>query len=253
MSDLNKAIIFAAGMGSRLGSYARDLPKTLLPLGSQTIFDRIILGLDKIGVTNIVVVTGYAGSKLQYHALSYSSKLAQTKLNFEFITNNKLEIGNIYSFWLARNKMTEDFLLFNSDVVFDYGILDLLKKNQKPSALVIDDFKSLGKEEMKVKIAEGRTVKEITKDLDPSSASGEYIGIMKVSHGDAAKVLAKTEHLLSGQNFPLYYEDAFRLVANEEDCLFACSTEGLPWTEIDTVDDMNYARSIIIPRIENVV
>ena len=76
---------------------------------------------------------------------------------------------------------------------------------------------------------------------------------MKVSNDVAAKVRDKIELLLSQHKFPLYYEDAFGLVAKEEDCLFACSTKGLPWTEIDTIDDMNYARNIILPRIETLV
>ena len=253
MSQLNKAIIFAAGLGSRMGPYTRGLPKTLLTVGNQTIFDRIILGLDNIGIYDIVVVTGYAGSTLQSHALSCSKNLVEHDLNFEFVTNDNLEIGNIYSFWLARDKMNEDFILLNSDVVFDFGTLALLKKNQNPSALLIDDCKPLGIEEMKVKIKEGQVIKEIRKELDPSEADGEYIGIMKVSNDVAAKVRDKIELLLSQHKFPLYYEDAFGLVAKEEDCLFACSTKGLPWTEIDTIDDMNYARNIILPRIETLV
>ena len=149
--------------------------------------------------------------------------------------------------------MDEDFILFNSDVVFDFGTLALLKKNQNPSALLIDDCKPLGIEEMKVKTKEGQVIKEIRKELDPSEADGEYIGIMKISRDVAAKVTKKAEQLLSQHKYPLYYEDAFDLVAKEEDCFFACSTNGLSWTEIDTIDDMNYARNIILPQIETLV
>src|SRR2546425_1944773 len=253
MSFPDRAIIFAAGKGSRLGPYTGELPKTLLTVGNLTIFDRIIANLDRMDVKDIVVVTGHAGSRLRQHAISQSSKIARNKLQFEFIVNNDLDIGNIYSFWLARSKMLKDFLLFNSDVVFDHRILDLLRNDDNRSTLVIDDSKALGKEEMKVKIEKGGVIKEITKYCDPSIADGEYIGIMKVSDEVAKKVTSKIEQLLSQRQSPLYYEDAFRLVAKEQDCLFACSTTGLPWAVIDTIYDINYARSIIVPHIENLI
>ena len=251
MTAPKRAIIFAAGMGSRLGSYTKGLPKTLLNLGGLTIFDRAVIGLDKIDIKEIVVVTGYETEKLESHALGISRKLVQDRIRFEFILNSDLDIGNIYSFWLARSKMTEDFILLNSDVVFDYRILEILKKSQQTSALVIDKGKRLGEEEMKVLLDKMSVVKDISKVLDPSAAHGEYIGILKMNPEAANQVLVKVSELLEKRKFPLYYEDAFKLVAQRQDCLFACSTEGLAWTEIDTVDDMNYAKSIIMPQIEN--
>ncbi|MFY3740887.1 MAG: choline kinase [Candidatus Nitrosomirales archaeon] len=245
------AIILAAGMGSRLGEYSKHLPKTLLTVGNSTIFDRMVVGLSMIGIKDIVVITGHAASTLETHALSYSSKLVNNNVNFHFIRNNNLDIGNIYSFWLARGRMNEDFILLNSDVVFDYGILNLLKNDIHSSSLVIDDSKTLGEEEMKVNVTEGEIIKEISKKLDPISADGEYIGIMKLSSGDATKVIEQVERLMSEKQFPLYYEDALRRIANNNDFLVACSTKGLPWTEIDTVEDMQYAQTIILPQLQS--
>jgi choline kinase len=251
LSHPNKAIILAAGLGSRLGTYTSHLPKTLLSIGDLTIFDRISVGLDKIGVTDITVVIGYAESKLRSHILSVSTKLVNNRIKYEFIANDDLDRGNIYSFWLARNAMNKDFILANSDVVCHHDILELLKKDNHESALMVDDFKSLGAEEMKVNVNKYGAVKEITKNMKIENAKGEYIGIMKVSRKEAEKALEKTKFLLNNSSIPLYYEDAFSLLAKEEDCLFSCSTEGLPWTEVDTIDDMNNARNITLPQIHN--
>jgi choline kinase len=252
MSQVSKAIIFAAGLCSRLGPHTKDLPKTLLKVGELTILDRMIIGLDKVGIKDISIVVGYASTRLRSYVLTTSSTLVQNRIKFDFIENTNLDIGNIYSFWLARNKMIEDFILLNSDVVFHYGILEsLIRESSGISALLIDDSKTLGAEEMKVKIKDGgRIIKDITKKLDPKTANGEYIGITKISHDDVSKILEKVDQLLSEKKFPLYYEDAFRLVANESELLSGCSTRGLPWTEIDTVEDMNYARNTVLPRIE---
>jgi len=252
LPQINRAIIFAAGRGSRLGPYTHEIPKTLLAIGNLTIFDRIVMGLDGIGVRDIVVVTGHAGPRLQSHAV-ISQKLSENRVCFEFIVNSNLDLGNIYSFWLARDRMVEDCIVVNSDVVFHHGILELLRNNPSDTALVIENSKSLGLEQMKVKINDKGVVKEIAKELDPQAANGEYIGIMKISRNVAKKVIGKAEDLLSAQKFPLYYEDAFRLLAREEDCLFACSTEGLPWSEVDTEDDMHHTINRILPQIQSSV
>jgi len=251
MPTPNRAIILAAGRGSRLGDYTTGLPKTLLPIGGSTIFDRIVTGLNKIGIKDVVVVTGHAARSLETHALSCSSKLVNNDVSFQFVLNDNLDVGNIYSFWLARDKMTEDFVLLNSDVVFDYEILDLLKQDGNRSSLAIDNYKALGEEEMKVRVTKGQIIKEISKNLDPTTADGEYIGIMKLSGGDAAMVLEQIEDLLTEKRFPLYYEDALRKIANKNNFLMACSTRGLPWTEIDTVEDMQYAQTIILPQLQS--
>ena len=243
----------AAGRGSRLGSYTEGLPKTLLNIGDLTIFDRIVTGLDRIGIKDINVVIGYAGSRLQEHAGTISKKLIHDHANFEFIVNDHLDIGNIYSFRLAQEKMNTDFILVNSDVVFHHDMLEFLCTNPNDTALLVDDHKTLGSEEMKVIMNPKGFIKEITKELDPGKGGGEYIGIMKVSPGTAEKVNSKIDLLLSQQNGPLYYEDAFRLVAKEEDCLFACSTKGLPWAEVDTVEDMRKAKDTILPKIQTSV
>jgi len=248
-----QAIIFAAGLGSRLGPYTQNIPKTLLNLGSTTIFDMMIVGLEKIGVQNVTVVTGYQASKLRQHATTISLEQVNNKVHFDFIQNDNLDAGNIYSFWLARNKMTKNFFLLNSDVLFDYGILDLLVANPNDSALVIDNHKILGQEEMKVSVSRGGVIKSISKQLDPSVAAGEYIGIMKLSSDTAERVLDKVELLLSQKRYPLYYEDAFELVAQESECLWTCSTKGLPWTEIDTMEDLNFARDTVLTKLRSIL
>jgi len=244
--EIRRAIIFAAGSGSRLGSYTKDIPKTLLAVGDQTIFDKMVAALSNIGIANIVVVIGFAGEKLRSHVSTLSRSRIGNPIAFEFIENTKLELGNVYSFWLAREYMQQDFLLLNSDVILDQHILELLAQSPHSSALAIDDRKVLADEEMKVLTSKNGVIKEISKKIDPQLAGGEYIGVMKISASDAQMVLSKIENMLKVQEYPSYYEDAIRIVAKETDTFFSCSTQGLPWTEIDTPEDLSYARDIVL-------
>ena len=247
MKELQQAIILAAGPGTRLQPYTDNLPKTLLNVGNLTIFDRIIRNLQKVGIKDIVVVTGHGSSNLEWHISTYIKKLTEHKLKFEVIRNDNLDIGNMYSFWLARDKMTQDFIILDSDIVFHPRILDLLLSSKHESAIVVDDTKQLSGGETKVKITKGQIVKKIRASMDLSEANGEYVGIMKVSSKEAKKVLRQVKGLLDEGKYPLNYPRAFSLVANEEDCFFACITQGLPWIEIDTVENLQYARQIVLP------
>ena len=234
-----RAIVLAAGSGSRLWPYTKDLPKTLLNVGNFTIFDRIAICLHEVGIEEIVVVSGHTSSRLESHIANNTNKLINNpQLQFKIIKNEHLELGNIYSLWLAKHEMKQDFLLLDSDVVFHRGILDLLTSDQHNSAIVFDGTKkTLGKDQSKVIISDAQMVKDIGKTIHPLGADGEYVGIMKIS-ASVAKL------------FPQYYTHPFRLVAKESDCFFACSTEGLPWIEIDTIEDLNYATSMVIPLLE---
>ena len=57
--ELMKAIILAAGKGSRLYPITLNKPKGLLKIGNETILDRLIRQFKEAGVSDIVIVIGY--------------------------------------------------------------------------------------------------------------------------------------------------------------------------------------------------
>ena len=61
-----KAIILAAGQGTRLKKYTQDLPKGMLKFMGKTIIERQIELYRKCGVEDITVVRGFAGEKIAY-------------------------------------------------------------------------------------------------------------------------------------------------------------------------------------------
>ena len=52
-----KAIIVAAGIGSRLGELGKDTPKSLIDVNSQSILERQISVFKKLGISDITVIT----------------------------------------------------------------------------------------------------------------------------------------------------------------------------------------------------
>lgn len=237
---MNQAVILAAGSSTRLRPLTNNIPKTLLKVGRLTIFDMAISSLINLGINNIIVVTGHAADVLEEHIkMNYNDK----GIIFRFVRNDKPTLGNIYSFYTARDYMDRDFILLNSDVLFHPKILEYLLMLDG-SALAVDDHKQLGEEEMKVKVNGNGIIKDISKNIPIEEADGEYIGVMRLTSEDASKVIRSIESLFKEGRYNLYYEDAMRLVANREDCFYKCSTKGLPCIEIDTIEDLNNARKI---------
>lgn len=237
---INRAIILAAGSSTRLRPLTNNIPKTLLKVGRATILDIAISILHRFNIDDIIIVTGHAADTLEEHVYrNYNNNT----IRFRFIRNDKLHLGNIYSFYIAREYMDTDFILLNSDVLFHPKILEYLL-SYDVSALAVDDHKMLGEEEMKVKVNESGIIKDISKGIPIKEADGEYIGVMKLTSKDANTIIKSITHLFNQGRYNLYYEDAIRLVAHEHDLFYKCSTRGLQCIEIDTHKDLNDAYTV---------
>src|SRR5215467_2771369 len=112
-----KALILAAGRGTRIHSVHGDHPKCLIRCnGSQeTILDHQIESLLSVGVTNIGIVVGYEKDQIIRHVLT---RYRDRRRHFSFIENPAFaKTNNIYSFWLARTWVNgKPFVCLNADV-----------------------------------------------------------------------------------------------------------------------------------------
>jgi choline kinase len=119
-----KALIIAAGRGTRIHSVHGDHPKCLIQFNrsESTILDHQIESLFAVGVVNIGIVVGYEKDQIIQHVLTnYRDRRRQ----FSFIENLAFaKTNNIYSLWLAQAWLNgESFVCLNADVVFDSRIL----------------------------------------------------------------------------------------------------------------------------------
>lgn len=241
---MKRALILAAGKGKRLGELTQDIPKCLLNVSSdKTILDYSLEAIDSIGIKEIVIVSGFAHDALK----DYLIKKWLPKFAFKIIYNPRFyEYNNIYSAYLAKDLWNDDTVLFNSDIVFDPQILKNTQcsiLSTQYSFLVVDNKKELIEEDMKVVVDKKGTVKRIHKSLDPKKSFGEYIGILYLRGNERLKFLKSIEKNIQDKNFDLYYEDALDQIT-ENISVYPCSTEGKQWTEVDTKEDLEKAKTI---------
>jgi len=116
-----KALVIAAGRGSRLGPLTYKRPKALVEVLGSSLVERIISALKKAEVSELIIVVGYLGHKI-IDALGDGSKHG---VRIEYIMNPDWELENGLSVLKAKDKFAneEKFLLVMSDHLFDHKLL----------------------------------------------------------------------------------------------------------------------------------
>ena len=235
-----KAIILAAGKGKRLDTIRGDYPKCLLKVGGVSLIERQIQTLRAVGINDITVVIGFGGEHVR--------ALCGPAITY---VENELhaETNSLYSLWLTRDLLSDGFVVLNADVLFHAQMLVGLLSSEHEDALLISyqPRATLGDEEMKVKVQDGRVV-DISKQMDSAEADGENVGIVKFGPSGAALLIEKMNALVAAGNRRAWAPRAFREFADLRP-LRAISTNGYPWIEIDFPED--YARAVkqILPEL----
>ena len=107
----------------------------------------------------------------------------------------------------------------------------------------MDDVKTLGEEEMKVTLTEEGYLREITKQMDPARAYGEYIGATLIRPG-AAERLADALKATFERDPQLYYEDGYAEMVARGEKIGVAPIGTVDWVEVDDHNDLAKARQI---------
>lgn len=226
-----KAIIIAAGHGSRLLPLTLAMPKCLVPVGGRAILDHQLDAIAAAGIEAAIVVGGYRCDQIAAH-LAARAGGPTTELVFNPFWAAGSSIGSV---WAARAALGEAFMLMNGDTIFDPAILAAARRDPHPGVkLVVEPLRIPEPDDMRVAVAGGR-VRAVAKGLVP--ATHRSLGIVATTGGPA-------------------YADALRAVIGAEDGIHAFhhavidrlagtdavaaveSPAGAPWQEIDRPDDI---------------
>lgn len=122
-----KAIILAAGQGTRLKKYTENLPKGMLVFMGQTIIERQIALYRQCGINEIVVVRGFAADKIAYEGITYYT-------NREFANTNMVE-----SLMTAKSEFNDDIIVSYSDILFEEKMLRDMMRIKEDFVVAVDD------------------------------------------------------------------------------------------------------------------
>jgi choline kinase len=241
-------LVMAAGASRRLRPDTDHLPKTLLPVdGDATILDIALKNLAAVGLTDIVVLVGYAAAAVADRVPAMQRKYG---VAIELVHNDRAEEwNNAYSLWLARAHFGEGVLLVNGDTVHPVSVEQTLlaaraaHQGAADLILALDDVKQLADEEMKVTLDERGLMARISKLIDPAKADGEYIGATLIEAA-AADALADALETTWKSDPGLYYEDGYQELADRGAAVAVAPIGTVEWVEVDDHRDLRRAREI---------
>ncbi len=256
-SKINTAVILAAGMGIRLREVIGFCPKGLLEINGESLIDRSLKLLKKEGIEKVIFVTGFQ-NELYYNHLKNQKNIP----NLEFVHSPRYaETGSMHSLYVARNYLREDFLLLESDLLYEaYALKSVL--NFEGSDVVLSSGKTGSKDEVyiygedneKFVVLESKSdtvfgeIKAISKHPRKNwSIKGELVGISKISLSFFSFMCSHHEaNLIFPCNY--HYEECISDVCAGEKIPYL-RVDDLIWTEID--DQSHYDRAIkeIYPKI----
>ncbi|NKE08211.1 sugar phosphate nucleotidyltransferase [Mesobacillus selenatarsenatis] len=226
-----KAIILAAGMGTRLRPLTSDTPKALVKVNGKPMAERQIEFLIEKGIEDITILTGYLHEKFDYLKEKYGVKL---------IHNDKYaEYNNIYTMYLVKDLLPGSYVL-EGDVFMNNNVLE---KNLDTSLYFSNLREEFQNEWVLVMDESGKVV-----DIEVRNGENDYImsGISYWSDSDGKFIANKLDEIIKSGDFKdLYWDDVVKLNIKEMNIHVR---KMLPTDsfEIDSVEDLKKVEGILV-------
>ena len=236
-----RAILLAAGSARRLRPLTDALPKCLLDVGGESILSHTVAALRECGIDEMTLVDGFEGNQIRDTAARNFPEV-----RFVFIRNEEYAVtNNAYSLWLARSKSPGLVLLIDADLVFEPETLRRLLVDPRPNRLAVSSARSIGDEEVKVRLDAHERIRGIGKEIPPESADGESVGLAIFTETFARELFATLgRRIENGEGRTEWYEAAFVELIQRGLSIYAVEVGDLRCMEIDTPEDLVRARNL---------
>lgn len=242
-----QAIILAAGMGRRLGSYTKENTKCMVPVNGVRLIDRMLTQLSALHLKRVLMVVGYKGKELIHHI---GERYADA-LKIEYVENPIYDrTNNIYSLSLVKEQMQEDdTLLIESDLIFSDRLFSMILADERPNIALVAKYETWMDGTMVRIDGDGNIVNFVPKKAFNYQEVDSYyktVNIYKFS-----KTFSQTQYVpfldayckALGNNE--YYEQVLRVITLlDKTNLKALDIGNEKWYEIDDVQDLDIAETI---------
>ncbi|MBT8386293.1 MAG: aminotransferase class V-fold PLP-dependent enzyme, partial [Ignavibacteria bacterium] len=240
MNHVRHAVILAAGVGSRLKGTIEEKPKGFMQFGNKSIIEESIAKLIGIGITKIVIVTGYRSE--------YYDKLKEKYLFVVTIKNQQFEnTGSMYSLFTAKELIENDFLLLESDLIYEYKALQVTQNSAFSNCILLSGSTNSG-DEVYVGIQENKIVNLSKSPGEIKKFGGELVGISKISYDLYQAMINKAEKQFS-KNQQYQYEDCLTDLSSLKEINYEL-VEDLAWIEIDDKNHFKKAKENVYPQVQ---
>lgn len=237
-----KAIILAAGQGTRLRPLTNDRPKCMVEFKNKPIIDYIVETMHSSKMLNIKIVTGYKHDVLEKHLSKYE--------NISFFHNKDFQNTNMLnSLWCAKSEFDDDVIISYSDIIYSKYILQKLIESPHDVSVIIDKkWLELWSLRMDDPLQDAESlildsddnILEIGKKVNSyDKIQGQYIGLIKISKKTWPDILEFYDTLSKKIDIKhMYMTDFLQELINQGFTVKAIPIYG-NWLEIDCIADLS--------------
>ncbi|MCR2104954.1 phosphocholine cytidylyltransferase family protein [Campylobacter upsaliensis] len=246
-----KALILAAGFGSRLMPLTEFVPKTMVKYQGRTLIEYEITALKEAGVSEIAVVSGYLAPILREFVTNLGINTFYENKNYDK-TNMLMTLFCAREFMQKCLEEKQDLIISYADIVYFKESVAKLMKTKAELAIVVDKawrklwekrFENPLEDAETLKIRDGK-IKELgKKPSNYDEIEAQYIGLFKISHHFLPQLLAFYDGLdraifYDGKDFENMYMTSFlQALIDKFDNALAVEING-GWCEIDFKKDL---------------
>ena len=237
-----KAVVLAAGLGSRISELTNNIPKAMIKIENQYIFKIIINSLIKTGINELVIIVGYKSNLLK---TSIKNEYKDQNIKISFITNTKYSSTNtMYSLWLARRELDCPFIYLHGDLIFSYKMVKIFLESNKGNAILVDKrFPLDWNDAMKI-IAHGNELKYMSKQITLNEMDGIAIGIYKFDYNGSKRLFEIISKLIAKGVVSSWVSEAINILAKNTSINIELNKDSYPWADVDNLKDLKMGNKI---------
>ena len=247
-----QAVILAAGMGKRLKELTSNATKCMVEVNGEMMIHKTLMHLEKLNLNKIVLVVGYEGQQL----MDYVNSLG-LKTPVEYVVNDVYDkTNNIYSLYLAKEYLLQDdTLLLESDLVYEEAVIRKLVDTPYPSLVLVDKFESWMDGTCITVDEDDNITSFVSKREFDFTKTDEYyktVNLYKFSKNFSEKYYVPfLEAYCNAMGLNEYYEQVLKVITFLGDLeIKAVKLNGEKWYEIDDVQDLDIAESLLAGKEE---
>ena len=223
-----KAIILAAGKGTRISKFIDEKPKCMVDVGGQVLIEYTVDMLRSKGIEEIIIVVGYKADVIKEHLKDK---------NVTFVYNPFFDVTNgIASIWFAKDYLVdnEETMIMSGDVYLEPEIVDELINFEKSPVLLADSSRRL-EADYRYYYEDG-ILKKYGKDLSVEETTGECLGVAKLSADFVSVYRNHMIDMINSQCHSVWWENVLYDLSSSMN-VYIHDVAGIFWSEVDYVED----------------
>jgi choline kinase len=239
-------VLLAAGLGSRLGTLTRDLPKALIPVAGKPLLLHAVSFAARLRPSRIIVVGGFCFPQVKDTLEKFrAGDKAAAALPIELIENAHYRDGNLVSLLTAKPLISEGFLVMNVDHIYRPSIAEVVAPEVSRVTAFIDTDRNLGNDDMKVERDDRGCIVSIAKTLTKFDCG--YVGMTRVPTAFLGRYFEEADRALAEEGRAIHVERILGRLAKTDFSPTCREISGHGWLEVDTPDERAAAEAALAP------